>query len=110
MTKKRIKSQEKHTISVAIADEPTYDAAMFTPHQLRAARALLDWTQEDLSREASVAVMVIKKFERDQSDPRLSSMRKLKDALEKEGIVFLDATPDRGEGVAFAEKRSELTA
>ena len=75
---------------------------MFTPDQLRAARALLNWSQDDLASAAEVAVMMIKNYERRLSDPRLSSMTKLKQTLEQAGIEFIDSTEKSGPGVRWS--------
>jgi predicted transcriptional regulator len=83
---------------------------MFTPDQLRAARALLNWSQDDLASAAGVAVMMIKNYERHLSDPRLSSMTKLKATLEGAGVVFIDATDSSGAGVRWAAPRSSQPA
>ncbi|MGI9475100.1 MAG: helix-turn-helix domain-containing protein [Hyphomicrobiaceae bacterium] len=79
---------------------------MFTPEQLRAARALLNWSQDDLATAAGVAVMMIKNYERHLSDPRLSSMIKLKTTLEEAGVEFIDATDDVGAGLRWSTPRA----
>jgi len=75
---------------------------MFNPAQLRAARALLNWSQEDLASRANVALMMIKNFERSLSDPRLSSMNKLKSAIEAAGVRFIEANDMHGPGVCWS--------
>ena len=98
MPKKRTNS----TKSIAHRGERSYDHHMFTPDQLRAARALLNWSQDDLASAAEVAVMMIKNYERRLSDPRLSSMTKLKQTLEEAGIEFIDSTEKSGPGVRWS--------
>lgn len=49
--------------------------------------------------------MMIKNYERRLSDPRLSSITKLKQTLERAGIEFIDATPQSGAGVRWASPR-----
>lgn len=93
------------TFPVDRRDERSYDHHMFSPDQLRAARALLNWSQDDLAKEANVAVMMIKNFERSLSDPRISSMNKLKATLERAGVGFIDETDERGAGVCWADPR-----
>ena len=69
---------------------------------MRAARALLNWSQDDLAAAAEVALMMIKNYKRRLSDPRLSSMTKLKQTLEDAGVEFVDATEVSGPGVRWA--------
>ena len=99
------KRRTNSTKSIAQAVERSYDHHMFTPDQLRAARALLNWSQDDLASAAEVAVMMIKNYERRLSDPRLSSMTKLKQTLEKAGIEFIDATDTAGAGIRWSSPK-----
>ena len=96
------KRRTNSTKSVAQPVERSYDHHMFTPDQLRAARALLNWSQDDLASAAEVAVMMFKNYERRLSDPRLSSMTKLKQTLEEAGIEFIDATDTTGAGIRWS--------
>ncbi|MGH1417297.1 MAG: helix-turn-helix domain-containing protein [Hyphomicrobiaceae bacterium] len=98
------------TFPVDRSGERSYDHHKFSPDQLRAARALLNWSQDDLANEASVAVMMIKNFERSLSDPRKSSMNKLKVTLERAGICFIDETDANGAGVCWANPRNNMVS
>lgn len=64
---------------------------MMTTHQLKAARALLDWTQQDLARAAGVHLNVVNNIERGSSSPRQNTLEKLESALISQGIVFIGA-------------------
>ncbi len=91
------------------------DGRMFSPAQLRAARALLDWTRADLAEKSGVSLMTIQMFEQGASDPRQSTLIALRGALSKASVVFLDESDTRGPGVAFrseaeARKRQSITA
>jgi transcriptional regulator with XRE-family HTH domain len=74
---------------------------MLTPAQLRAARALLDWSQEDLARELGGErhLSTIKRFESGKSDPKQSTLLAWRRALSKAGVVFIDAEGGNGPGV-----------
>lgn len=76
-------------------------AAMITPAQIRAARALIGWKQTDLATAAGVSEMSIKNIERGITDPRVSTLMAMQRALESAGVVFLDegANRDGGPGV-----------
>jgi transcriptional regulator with XRE-family HTH domain len=62
---------------------------MLTAEQIRAARALLNWTQADLAREARISLPSINSIERGVSSPRIDTLRTIKSALENGGIEFL---------------------
>jgi predicted transcriptional regulator len=71
---------------------------MITSRQVRAARALLGWTQEMLADEALVALTALKRLESLSDLPvREDTRHQVVKALEAGGIVFLDS--ERGEGV-----------
>ncbi|OYX52709.1 MAG: hypothetical protein B7Y97_00800 [Sphingomonas sp. 32-66-10] len=71
---------------------------MITSRQVRAARALLNWTQETLADEALVALTALKRLESANDLPvREDTRHQVVKALEAAGIVFFDS--ERGEGV-----------
>ena len=75
--------------------------------QLKAARSLLGWSQEDLASEAGVSLPTIKRLE--AADGPLGgrdvTTQKIGSALAKAGIEFLDEN-DGGPGVRL-RKRSK---
>ena len=73
-----------------------------TPTQCRAARALLDWTQDDLSREAAVGVVTLRQFERGATEPRRAILTALRRALEDAGVKFINGKGG-GPGVRLRE-------
>ena len=72
---------------------------MLTPAQLRAARALVGWSRDDLAKKSGVAANTAKGFETLGTDPKLSTLHKWRRALEAAGVEFIDPTEDRGPGV-----------
>lgn len=76
-------------------------AAMITPRQIRAARALLDWSQQDLADKAIVSLNALARLERGTVDPRASTLSAVEKALMRAGVEFIPET-DRGEGVRLA--------
>jgi predicted transcriptional regulator len=73
--------------------------------QLRAARALLGWTQEELSGKAKVAVGTVKRMEgfNGHVEARTDTLRRIVAVLEKAGLQFLN---DGSPGVRLrAQKR-----
>jgi transcriptional regulator with XRE-family HTH domain len=77
---------------------------MLTPAQLRAARALLGWSQEDLADRCGGAATsaTIKRFETGKSDPKQSTLIAWRRALSKAGVVFIDSD-EQGPGVRLRE-------
>ena len=72
---------------------------MIAPRQIRAARALLGWTQQDLADKAILSLNAVKRIEAQQSDPRVSTLAAIRAALEAGGAVFLSAEHGHGSGV-----------
>jgi len=60
-----------------------------TPAQCRAARALLGWSQEELSVAASVSRKTIADFEADKRTAYDRTLRDLRAALEEAGVEFI---------------------
>jgi len=57
-------------------------AGMLTPEQIRAARAVLKWTREDLAQASGVTRQTIHRIETsDAIPPSLRTLRKIADAL-----------------------------
>ncbi len=81
---------------------------MITARQMRAARALLGWTQETLAERALVSLTALKRLE-SANDLKVfeSTDDQVRRALEDAGIVFL--TSDQGEGVMIVDVRGEHT-
>jgi len=61
--------------------------------QCRAARALLNWSQPDLATACDIHVQTISAFENESSTPTKTTLRKIMDALQNQGVEFL---PDSG--------------
>jgi transcriptional regulator with XRE-family HTH domain len=73
------------------------------PAQCRAARALLDWTQDDLARSAEVGEVTLRQFERGVTEPRRAILKALQVALERAGIKFIGPNKGGGPGVRLRE-------
>ena len=55
------------------------------------ARAALKWSTQDLAQKAGVGVNTVNRFE-DGQDARVSSVDKMRTALEGAGVEFLNST------------------
>lgn len=73
---------------------------MITPAQSRAARALLDWTQEDLAKAAHLGLSTIRDFEKGRRTPTHNNLLGIKTALESAGVELISQN-SAGEGVRF---------
>src|SRR5262245_39219153 len=66
-----------------------------TAAQCRAGRALVDWSRDEMGRQAGVAARTILEFERGARVPRTATKAALRRSLEAAGVIFLD---ENGEG------------
>jgi len=79
---------------------------MLYPSQIRAARALLGWRQEELARRAGIGLATIQRLERDADGPlmaHVTTLTKLMDCFERAGIIFLRSDQAGGIGVRKAK-------
>jgi DNA-binding XRE family transcriptional regulator len=76
---------------------------MLTPAQLRAARALVKWSREDLADASGVIANTIRNFENGVSDPKQSTLLAWRRALSKAGVLFIDGDAEAGPGVRLRE-------
>jgi transcriptional regulator with XRE-family HTH domain len=60
-----------------------------SPTQCRAARALLNWSQEDLVRASGITKKTIADFERGATTPRQQTLAQISAAFEAAGVEFL---------------------
>lgn len=77
------------------------------PEQLRAARALIDWTRDDLAAASGVTIRTLARIETGQTEPRTTTMESLVRSLETAGVEFI-AENGGGVGVRLA-RRSDRT-
>jgi len=86
--------------------ESTYTHPM-EGRQIKAARALLGWSQSDLCQESGISRATLNDLENDTGDPRRSSTSRVEGAFEKHGVVFLSVgdTRDGGAGVRMSKAR-----
>ena len=70
---------------------------IFSTDPLRAARALLGWSQQRLADKAIVSLNALARLEKGGVDSRVSTVLAIQKALAKAGVEFLDAD-QKGEG------------
>lgn len=78
---------------------------ILTPAQCRAARALLEWNQAELATKANVGAGSVRDFELESRTDQTTAVRKIVQALEDAGVVFIPGDIHAGEGVRFAGSR-----
>jgi predicted transcriptional regulator len=78
---------------------------MITPRQIRAARALLGWSQQQLADKAIVSLNAVTRLEKGKVDSRVSTIAAIERTLSRAGVEFLPAG-EKGEGVRMKSPRS----
>jgi transcriptional regulator with XRE-family HTH domain len=63
---------------------------MITPAQCRAARALIQWSQQELAARAKVGVVTIIQLENEAGQPRRATLQVIRTALEAAGVEFIE--------------------
>jgi transcriptional regulator with XRE-family HTH domain len=76
---------------------------MLEPKLIKAARALLEWTQADLARQSGLSVPALANIERGSAHPRQDTLQLLQQTFERSGIEFLDPP-----GVQLAAERFRI--
>jgi transcriptional regulator with XRE-family HTH domain len=71
---------------------------MITPAQCRAARALLDWSQQALADGAKIGNATIRNFESGKTTPQNATLEMIRQTLVEAGVIFIDQNGD-GPGV-----------
>ena len=87
---------------------PPYAAEVVSIKQLRAARSLLGWSQQDVADRSGVTLNTINNIERVAVDPRKSTLGPDRAGLSERRVVFIDegaALLDGGEGVRLWKRR-----
>jgi transcriptional regulator with XRE-family HTH domain len=68
---------------------------MIEAAQVRAARALIGWSQAELADAAGVSLSIVDRFETGQPDIPADAVAKVRSALESAGVAFI---PKNGGG------------
>jgi predicted transcriptional regulator len=77
---------------------------MVTPREVRAARAILDWTRQRLADKARISLNSVIRLEQGVVDSRASTLMAVRRALERAGIEFLSLR-GKEEGVRLVPRR-----
>jgi|GEM_PF-160844 len=77
--------------------------------QIRAARGLLGISQKELAEKAGISLNSLNNIERDVASPRADSIKSIRDALEDDGIEFLEGNGVRPRGEVLDISKIEGT-
>jgi len=81
---------------------------LISPSQIRAARALLNWTQDQLAQEAEVGIGTVRDYENERRGNIVGALRPIERALNNGGVVFIHADPNGGAGVRLTGKLPDV--
>ena len=77
---------------------------LITPLQIRAGRAILNWSQEELAKKAEVGLSTLRDYENERRSGEVGATKAIITTLENNGILFLPSEGDFGPGVRVASK------
>jgi len=79
---------------------------LITSAQIRAARAMLDWSREQLSDNSSIGISALMRLESAEGVPsgNIKTFEAVQKAFEKAGIEFI-GSPEEGAGVRWKIKK-----
>ncbi|MGY0793082.1 helix-turn-helix domain-containing protein [Azospirillum argentinense] len=75
-----------------------------SPAQCRAARGLINMTQQQLAETSGVSLRTITSFEKGERAPIPANLRALRDSLEDAGVLFIDQN-GHGPGVRLRDRK-----
>ena len=78
-----------------------YFCIMLSPEQSRAARAWLDWSQEDLAKRASVALSTVRDFEKGRRTPIANNLEAIRRVITEAGVELLFDDAGKASGIAI---------
>src|SRR3984957_11227328 len=79
---------------------------MISPAQCRAARGLVDWSQQELAKKAGVGIVTVRQLEAGTHQPRRDTLEVVRRCLESGGVEFIDEN-GCGAGVRLAQKQTQ---
>jgi transcriptional regulator with XRE-family HTH domain len=99
---KRLYNDRRFLLEAVVVGE------IIIPAQVRAARALLDWSQNELASAANVGVTTVRDIESERRATDTDAMRQIRRALDNAGVEFVSGTSDFGPGVRMVRGRPHL--
>jgi transcriptional regulator with XRE-family HTH domain len=78
------------------------------PAQIRAARSLVNWSQQQLADAAEVAISSVRDIEGERRAGEVGTVSNVRLALESAGVEFIPGTAEQGPGVRLVGNRPNL--
>ena len=78
------------------------------PAQIRAARSLVNWSQQQLADAAEVAISSVRDIEGERRAGEVGTVSNVRLALENAGVEFIPGTAEQGPGVRLVGNRPNL--
>src|SRR5579862_5032644 len=82
--------------------------AVVVPAQIRAGRALLGWSQEQLAQEAEVGLSTVRDTESERRAADTQAVASIRRALWNGGVVFVSGRQGEGPGVRLVADRPNV--
>lgn len=80
----------------------------FVPAQIRAGRALVGCSQEELAAASGVSLTSLREIEGQKRPPDTDVAAKIRRALDNLGVAFVPSGPDGGPGVRLIDNRPQI--
>jgi transcriptional regulator with XRE-family HTH domain len=78
------------------------------PAQIRAGRALLEWSQQDLANEAGVGLSTVRDVESQRRPLDTAAAAEIRRVLQNAGVIFVPGEAKAGPGVRFTAGRPHV--
>jgi transcriptional regulator with XRE-family HTH domain len=88
--------------------ETDMDKEAFVPAQIRAGRALVGCSQEDLAAAAVISLTSLREIEGQRRPPDTDAAGKIRRALDNLGVALVPSGPDGGPGVRLIDNRPHI--
>ncbi|SFB35829.1 Protein of unknown function [Collimonas sp. OK607] len=76
--------------------------------QIRAGRALVECSQEELAKAAGIGLTSLREIEGQKRPADTMAVSKIRSALENKGVYFVPSSQDYGPGVCLRDKRPNI--
>ncbi|MHB0695038.1 helix-turn-helix domain-containing protein, partial [Roseomonas mucosa] len=94
-----------HSVRMSASQNDTLNA--ISAAQVRAARALIGWTRDQLATASDVPMRTVARFEMGEGTPQRRTLTAIRAALEAAGVEFIPENGG-GAGVRMKQRQSEL--
>ena len=78
------------------------------PAQIRAGRALIGWSQQQLAEAAALSLSSIRDYESERRGGIVGGLQAIRTALENQGVIFLAGDNTDGPGVRLAAEKPNV--